>query len=90
MQSFAEAKHMKTPKVVTFVKKRIPSTSPHFSNRQQQSDLSTSYFEKHNNNLQKSMDVISQPLTASNYKEKFHHLLCWEKEEHCKILTKYV
>ena len=90
MQSLGKAKHMKTPKAVTSVQERIPSTSSYFNNRQLQSDPSTSYFEKYRHNLQKSLDVISQSLTASNYKEKFHHLLCWEEEEHCKILTKYV
>jgi len=25
-------------------------------------------------------------LTRDNYQRKFHHLLCWEEREHCRML----
>ncbi len=35
-----------------------------------------------------SMDEISYELTRENYKRKFHHLLCWEEQEHCNVLER--
>lgn len=34
------------------------------------------------------LDVVKlkQPLSTDNYVERFHHLLCWEEQEHDKIL----
>ncbi len=34
-----------------------------------------------------SQAIIRSELTRENYKEKFHHLLCWEEKEHEKILA---
>ena len=36
---------------------------------------------------QLSANVIRNELTAENYKEKFHHLLCWEEKEHERLLA---
>ena len=33
------------------------------------------------------MKVIQRKLTPENYKEKFHHLLCWEEKEHERLLA---
>ena len=32
------------------------------------------------------IEKLKQPLSRENYVEKFHHLLCWEEQEHDKIL----
>ena len=32
------------------------------------------------------VELLKQPLTRNNYVTKFHHLLCWEEQEHDKIL----
>ena len=32
------------------------------------------------------MEVIEEELTRENYKNKFHHLLQWEEQEHQKTL----
>ena len=36
---------------------------------------------------QLNIDVIQNELTVENYKEKFHHLLCWEEKEHEQLLA---
>ena len=38
--------------------------------------------------LKEELDVndITPELTAENYKEKFHKLLCWEEMQHITIL----
>lgn len=33
-----------------------------------------------------NIELLKQPLTRENYIEKFHHLLCWEEQEHDRIL----
>ena len=34
--------------------------------------------------------VIKAPLTRTNYKKKFHHLICWEEQSHIELLgSKY-
>ena len=33
-----------------------------------------------------TLEDIEQDLTALNYKQKFHMLLCWEEKEHITIL----
>lgn len=30
--------------------------------------------------------IIEAPLTRGNYKEKFHHMVCWEEMTHINIL----
>ena len=32
------------------------------------------------------LEVIQAPLTRTNYKEKFHNLICWEEKRHIEIL----
>ena len=32
------------------------------------------------------IECLKEPLTQKNYVEKFHHLLCWEEQEHDKNL----
>lgn len=34
------------------------------------------------------LEAIDCELTRENYKEKFHHLLCWEEMEHCRMLER--
>ena len=34
--------------------------------------------------------ILEEDLTPDNYKDKFHHLLCWEEKEHSDLLSKYV
>lgn len=45
----------------------------------------TDFYKEHKDKLHKA--VIEKKLTRSNYKEKFHHLLCWEEREHEQVLT---
>ena len=45
----------------------------------------TDFYKEHQNKLDKA--IIEKRLTRSNYKEKFHHLLCWEEREHERVLT---
>lgn len=40
------------------------------------------------NSTKLDIAVLKKPLAKENYKEKFHHLLCWEEKEHSKILNK--
>ena len=41
--------------------------------------------------LESGCSILEDELTPYNYKEKFHHLLCWEEKEHDKqISEKYV
>ena len=47
--------------------------------------------EEHSESFTKykhALDVekLKQPLSKDNYVERFHHLLCWEEQEHDKIL----
>ena len=39
------------------------------------------------NSTKLDIAVLKKPLTRENYREKFHHLLCWEEKEHSKILS---
>ena len=45
----------------------------------------TEYFLHYKDKLSES--VFEGPLTPLNYKERFHHLLCWEEKEHMCILS---
>ena len=33
-----------------------------------------------------NIQVIKAPLTRKNYKEKFHHMICWEEKTHIDVL----
>ena len=46
----------------------------------------TDFYKEHKDKLEKA--IIEKNLTRSNYKEKFHHLLCWEEREHEQVLTR--
>ena len=35
------------------------------------------------------LEAIDCELARENYKEKFHHLLCWEEMEHCRMLERF-
>ena len=49
----------------------------------------TEYFLHYKDKLNES--VFEGPLTPLNYKERFHHLLCWEEKEHmCILSNRYV
>ena len=39
------------------------------------------------NSTKLDISILKKPLTRENYREKFHHLLCWEEKEHSKILS---
>ena len=45
----------------------------------------TDFYMQHKDLLDKA--IIEKDLTRENYKEKFHHLLCWEEKEHEKLLA---
>ena len=47
----------------------------------------SSYYEKYKDKLEDSNPIMKEPLTAKNYKEKFHLLLCWEEKEHHRQLS---
>ncbi len=47
----------------------------------------TSFYEERKGKLKSSRQLLDEPTTAENYKEKFHDLLCWEEQEHEKQLT---
>ena len=34
-----------------------------------------------------NIEIIQAPLTRKNYKEKFHHMICWEEKTHIDILA---
>jgi len=68
------------------IEKRVPSTTPVAQTAVRKQRWSSKYFEEYRHKL--STNIISKPLTIENYREKFHHLLCWEEKEHCDILTK--
>ncbi|CAI8052184.1 hypothetical protein GBAR_LOCUS28565 [Geodia barretti] len=44
-----------------------------------------STFQKRSKELLQLEDLI-EPLTITNYKKKFHRLLCWEEKEHITLL----
>ena len=41
-------------------------------------------FTKYKNEL--DIEWLKLPMSRETYTEKFHHLLCWEEQEHDKIL----
>ena len=45
------------------------------------------YYNEYKDQLKANADLLKEPLVATNYKEKFHHLLCWEEQEHDKQLA---
>lgn len=47
----------------------------------------SSFYEKYSTRLESNTHLFRDPLTAANYKERFHHLLCWEEKEHIKQLA---
>ena len=70
-----ESKRSKTSRAASITKIPPVKKEPHHSDFYQQ-------FEG-----QLSVNVIQNELTAENYKEKFHHLLCWEEKEHERLLA---
>ena len=49
----------------------------------------SSFFERVEEKLY--IEEIQRDLTVTNYKEKFHKLLCWEEKEHITLLhNRYV
>ena len=47
----------------------------------------SSFYYAYKDKLESNREILKEPLRAGNYKEKFHHLLCWEEQEHDKQLT---
>lgn len=46
------------------------------------------FYEKYRDQLEDpDPNIMKGQLTAENYRERFHHLLCWEEQEHYKQLT---
>ena len=78
MQTLADAKTMPKKKKI-FVQ---PSHQDIMSNTPQH----TEFFQKYREKLDTMM--FKGPLTVANYQERFHHLLCWEENEHMLILAK--
>lgn len=48
----------------------------------------SSFYQEYEAKLEMGLGILKSPLTEDNYKEKFHHLLCWEEKEHIKQLDK--
>lgn len=48
---------------------------------------SSAFYREYVSKLELNHWLLKEPLTADNYKEKFHHLLCWEEQEHIRQLT---
>ena len=46
------------------------------------------YYEQHKFALVNDDALLQSNLTPENYKEKFHHLMCWEEKEHDDQLSK--
>ncbi len=47
----------------------------------------SSFYEEFMDKLESNRWLLDKPTTAENYKEKYHHLICWEEQEHEKQLT---
>ncbi len=47
----------------------------------------SSFYKDYNDKLESGYHLLKEPLCKSNYKDKFHHLLCWEEREHIKQLA---
>lgn len=47
-------------------------------------DRCSSYYKEYVGKLESN---FKESLTVANYKERFHHLLCWEEREHVKQLA---
>ena len=47
----------------------------------------SSFYNKYKDRLESHRYILKEPLTADNYKEKFHFLLSWEEQEHDKQLA---
>lgn len=45
------------------------------------------FFEEYKDRLETDRHILKEPLMVGNYKEKFHHLLSWEENEHNKQLS---
>ena len=80
LQTLNEASTMKA------TRKKLPVESP-----QSLSSVGPKIPKKNSesfNEYKDQLDVrlIRQPLSRENYVLKFHHLLCWEEQEHDKIL----
>ena len=45
------------------------------------------FFDEYKDKLEADYHLLKEPLSTGNYKEKFHHLLCWEENEHNKQLA---
>lgn len=45
----------------------------------------TEYFVRYKDKLDER--IFQGPLTLENYRERFHHLLCWEEKEHIATLS---
>ena len=47
----------------------------------------SSFYDRFKHQLNPRSRVLISSLVADNYKEKFHHLLCWEEQEHDRLLA---
>jgi len=47
----------------------------------------SSFYNDYRAKLESNRHILEEQLTSENYKEKFHHLLCWEEQEHDKQLA---
>ena len=50
-------------------------------------DGHSSFYNEYKDRLESHRHILKEPLTADNYKEKFHFLLTWEEKEHDKQLA---
>ena len=47
----------------------------------------SSFYQEYIDKLELNSSLLKDRLTVQNYKEKFHHLLCWEEQEHIRQLS---
>lgn len=88
MQLLSEALKVpqtKVKKIEVKNKRPIDSviSSPNISTPVRNSQFYNDYKDKMKDNV----NLLKEPLVATNYIKKFRHLLCWEEQEHDKQLT---
>ena len=73
----AKEQHVTSGKVASSISSPNVATPPSHS----------SFYKEYKDKLESNCEILKEPLNAGNYKEKFHHLLCWEEQEHDKQLA---
>ena len=64
--------------------KSIAERANQFTTRHQEHSQS---FLEYEARLESDISILDENLATSNYREKFHHLLCWEELEHARQIA---